>query len=96
MNARIYQNGSWVADFAVGARDLLARINEIFEENDLPILDAASRMGASDAADVTFAGAACIDSLGVRGGKIHTPDEFAYIESLAEAAKRLVAVAANI
>ena len=75
---------------------LLARMNEIFEENDLPILEAASRKGASDAADVTHAGAACIDSLGVRGGKIHTPDEFAYIESLAEAAKRLVAVAANI
>ena len=76
--------------------DLLARMNEIFAENDLPVLEAAKRKGASDAADVTFAGAACIDSLGVRGGKIHSPDEFAYIDSLAEAAKRLVCVAANI
>ena len=75
---------------------LLARMNEIFAENDLPVLEAAKRKGASDAADVTFAGAACIDSLGVRGGKIHSPDEFAYIDSLAEAAKRLVCVAANI
>ena len=75
---------------------LLTRINEILEENDIPALEAAGRKGASDAADVTHAGAACIDSLGVRGGKIHSPDEFAYIDSLAESAKRLVAVAANI
>ena len=75
---------------------LLARMNEIFEENGLPTLEAAKRTGASDAADVTHAGAACIDSIGVRGEKIHSPAEFAYIDSLAESAKRLVAVAANI
>ena len=75
---------------------LLARMNEIFVENGIPTLEAAARKGASDAADVTAAGAACVDSIGVRGGKIHSPDEFAYIESLAESAKRLAAVAANI
>ena len=75
---------------------LLARMNEIFVENGIPALEAAARKGASDAADVTAAGAACVDSIGVRGGKIHSPDEFAYIESLAESAKRLAAVAANI
>ena len=75
---------------------LLARMNEIFVENGIPALEAAARKGASDAADVTAAGAACIDSIGVRGGKIHSPDEFAYIDSLAESAKRLAAVAANI
>ncbi len=75
---------------------LLAKMNEIFAENDLPILEAAKRTGASDAADVTHAGAACIDSLGVHGGKIHSPNEYAYINSLAESAKRLAAVAANI
>ena len=75
---------------------LLARINEIFVENGLSELKASKRKGASDAADVTAAGAACIDSLGVRGGKIHSPNEYAYIDSLAESAKRLAAVAANI
>lgn len=75
---------------------LLARMNEIFAENGLPELKPVKHTGASDAADVTYAGAACIDSIGVRGGKIHSPNEFAYIESLAESAKRLVAVAANI
>ncbi len=76
--------------------ELLAKMNLIFAENGLPELKAVKHNGASDAADVTFAGAACIDSLGVTGGKIHSPDEFAYIDSLAEAAKRLAAVAANI
>ena len=75
---------------------LLARMNEIFVENGIPTLEAASRKGASDAADVTAAGAACVDSIGVRGGKIHSPNEYAYIDSLAESAKRLAAVAANI
>lgn len=75
---------------------LLARMNEIFSESGLPLLEAAKRNGASDAADVTFAGAACIDSLGVTGGKIHTPNEFANIDSLGRCAKRLAAVAANI
>ena len=75
---------------------LLARMNEIFVENGIPTLEVAARKGASDAADVTAAGAACVDSIGVRGGKIHSPDEFAYIDSLAESAKRLAAVAANI
>ena len=60
------------------------------------MLYASSRKGASDAADITHAGAACIDSLGVEGGKIHSPNEFAYISSLSEAAKRLVSVVANI
>lgn len=76
--------------------ELLAKMNLIFAENGLPELKAVKHNGASDAADVTFAGAACIDSLGVSGGKIHSPDEFAYIASLAEAAKRLAAVAVNI
>ena len=75
---------------------LLARMNEIFEECGFSTLLAAKRTGASDAADLTDAGAACIDSLGVQGGKIHSPAEFAYIESLRESAKRLAAVVAKI
>ncbi len=75
---------------------LLARMNEIFAENGLSELVASKHNGASDAADVTAAGAACIDSLGVRGGKIHSPDEFAYIDSLAECAKRLAVIAENL
>lgn len=75
---------------------LLARMNEIFEENGMSTLEATKSNGASDAANVTAAGAACIDSLGVLGGNIHSPGEYAYVESLRESAKRLAAVVASI
>ncbi len=71
---------------------LLETMNRIFEENGLPVLKAAKRRGGSDAADVTDAGIPCIDSIGVAGGKIHTADEFAYLESLRDSAKRIAAV----
>ncbi len=76
--------------------DLLEKMNRIFSESGLPALKASKRTGGSDAADVTVYGIPCVDSIGVRGGKIHSLDEFGYIDSLTEAAKRLAAVAANI
>lgn len=72
--------------------DALARMNAIYAALGMPVLPAASSTGGSDAADVTAAGIPCIDSIGVRGDRIHSRDEFAYIASLAEAAKRMAAV----
>ena len=72
---------------------VLARMNAIYADAGLPQLIAAASNGGSDAADVTAAGIPCVDSIGVRGGKIHSRDEFAYLASLAEAAKRMAAVA---
>ena len=72
--------------------DLLTKMNEIYAENGLPILEVGKRVGASDAADITAHGIACIDSIGVTGGKIHSLDEYAEICSLNEAAKRIGAV----
>jgi acetylornithine deacetylase/succinyl-diaminopimelate desuccinylase-like protein len=71
-------------------------MNEIFGAEGLPTLEGEKRKGGSDAAYVTEAGIPCIDSLGVEGHKIHSPDEFALISSLAESAKRIAAVAVNI
>ena len=71
---------------------LLAEMNRIYEENGLPVLKVGKRKGGSDAADVTVAGIPCVDSIGVAGGKIHTVEEFAYLESLRDAAKRIAAV----
>ncbi|MBQ7399787.1 MAG: M20/M25/M40 family metallo-hydrolase [Clostridia bacterium] len=72
---------------------LLERINEIYKDNDLMTLNNSSSNGGSDAADMSARGIPCIDSVGMTGGNIHSRDEFAYISSLAEAAKRLAAVA---
>ena len=77
-------------------RSLLDTMNRIFEQTGLPALQASKRKGGSDAADVTTFGIPCLDSLGVRGGRIHSPNEFAVLESLCESAKRLAAIAAYI
>lgn len=76
--------------------DLLELINRSFKENGLPVLEKAMRKGGSDAADVTTYGIPCVDGLGVYGGYIHSKDEYAYIDSLAEAAKRIVSIAEYI
>lgn len=75
---------------------LLDIMNRIFEENGLPRLKMSKRKGGSDAAEVTECGIPCVDSLGVEGGKIHSRDEYAILESLRESAKRIAAVACGI
>lgn len=71
---------------------LLEKINKIYIENGLPELTARGSLGGSDAADTTSKGISTIDSIGVAGDFIHTPNEFAYVSSLKEAAKRIAAV----
>ena len=72
--------------------NLLVRMNDIFKENGLPVLKARKSLGGSDAADVTEQGIPCVDSIGVEGDFIHTLREYAVIESLPDAAKRIVSV----
>lgn len=70
---------------------LLERLNAAFEKCALPRLAPATRTGGSDAADVTAYGTPCIDSLGTEGDGIHTKDEFIYLSSLKESARRIAA-----
>ncbi len=78
------------------SEELLKTINGCLKKAGLPQLTASKRTGGSDASDVSAFGIPCIDSMGVVGENIHSPHEFAYIDSLAESAKRLVLVAINI
>lgn len=71
---------------------LLEKMNHIYAENDMPELKVGRRKGGSDAADLTVAGIPCIDSIGAEGGKIHTTEEYAYLESLRRSARRVAAV----
>jgi glutamate carboxypeptidase len=71
---------------------LLEKMNRIYAENDMPELKVGRRKGGSDAADLTVAGIPCIDSIGAEGGKIHTTEEYAYLESLRRSARRVAAV----
>ena len=75
---------------------LFAKMNSIYELCGLPVLAPRHCLGGSDAAYTTQAGIPTVDSLGVDGGKIHSPNEFAYIESLVDCAKRLAAMAMYI
>lgn len=77
-------------------RDFIDRLNGIFEKEGLPYLAPEMKKGGSDAADVTAAGVPCVDCIGVVGGYIHSPKEWANIPSLKEAAKRLASIAINI
>lgn len=71
--------------------NLLSDLNRICEENGLETLKLGVRKGGSDAAEVTASGIPCLDSLGPLGGLIHSPNEYAIIDSLAVSAKRLAA-----
>ena len=72
--------------------NLLRRMNEIYKQVGLPCLTYRTCLSGSDAAYMTQAGIPTVDSLGVDGGKIHSIDEYAYLTSLAECAKRLASV----
>lgn len=72
---------------------ILEKVNHIFRQTGLAELEPRMLRGGSDAANVTEFGATCLDNLGSRGGGSHTRHEFAWLESLPEAAKRIVAIA---
>jgi len=72
--------------------ELLCKMNEIYKKCGLPELTARQSLGGSDAAEITQSGIPCVDSIGVAGDKIHTPDEYALLSSLSQAAKRIATV----
>lgn len=72
---------------------LAKAMNVVYEQCGLPQLSGRSCLSGSDAAYTTCAGIPTVDNIGVEGGRIHSPEEFAYLASLAAAAKRLAAVA---
>lgn len=76
--------------------DLLEKVNKIFEENQIPILTPRKVRGGSDGADVSTYGIPCLDSLGTSGGGSHSVKEFAFLSSLKDAAKRIVAIACEL
>ena len=45
---------------------------------------------------ISSVGIPCLDGLGTSGGKIHSPDEFGFLESLKASAKRLAAIAYSL
>lgn len=75
---------------------LLDKANMLFAQNGLSALEIGMRSGGSDAANVSLCGIPCIDSLGVGGGRAHSVEEFGYISSLSESAKRIASIVYGI
>ena len=75
---------------------LLDKINEINRSVGLCERVAKASNGGSDAAYATVHGIPCVDNLGTEGGRIHSPQEFSTLESLASAAKELAAISCYI
>ena len=76
--------------------DLLAQVNEILAGEGLQTLVNSKKTGGSDGSDVSEFGIPCLDNLGIRGGKSHSENEFAYLASLEECAVQLAAILYHI
>lgn len=76
--------------------ELLAEVNTILAQEGLESLTASKKTGGSDASDVSAAGIPCLDNLGIRGGRSHSENEFAYHTALVPCAKQLAAIVYNI
>lgn len=72
--------------------NLLKRMNEIFKENGLAELRPISANGGSDAAYATIAKIPCVDSISTDGAGTHSRGEYALIDTMGEAAKRIASV----
>ena len=75
---------------------LLEKVNEIFENINLPVLTIRESGGGSDASYTTQCGIPTLDSLGVASKNIHSKDEYTLISTLTESAKRLAAICCYI
>lgn len=77
-------------------RRLLDKMNEIYSRCGLDVLSPQIGLGGSDAAYTTISGIPTVDSIGVLGSRIHSVEEYAYLDSLSLCAKRIASVAMEI
>lgn len=72
---------------------LFEKVRKIYIDNGLDDIEMLESLGAADTSDLTHYGITCLESFGIIGGDTHKLSEFAYLDSLALAAKRLASVA---
>ena len=68
---------------------ILEKANRIFAQNNMQTLEGRMLRGGSDASYITLYGIPCIDSFGTQGGGSHSINEYAKLDSLNDAAKRI-------
>jgi glutamate carboxypeptidase len=74
-----------------GVKQLFALVKEASEENGFGTPYAKYVGGGSDSAYTVLAGVPTVCAMGVKGGRNHSPEEYAIVETLFERAKLLVA-----
>ena len=72
---------------------LSEKIRKIFERAGLPPMEFVKSKGGSDASNISRYGIPTIDSIGLCGAYIHSPKEYAFVESLGDSARMLAAIA---
>lgn len=73
--------------------ELFEKVRKIYLDNGLDDIEMLDSAGGADSSDLTHMGISCLDGFGIIGGSVHKLSEYAYLNSLALAAKRLAAVA---
>ena len=71
---------------------LFEKVRKIYLENNLCDVEMIASLGGADSADITQRGITCLEGFGMIGDNTHNLNEFAYLDSLILAAKRLAAV----
>ncbi|SMD12708.1 M20 family metallopeptidase [Sporomusa malonica] len=74
-----------------GVKQLFEIVKKAYEENGFGTPYAKSVGGGSDSAYTVLAGVPTVCAMGVKGGRNHSPEEYAIVESLFERAKLMVA-----
>lgn len=71
---------------------LVERMNEIFAQTGLPVLEPTAVPGGSDCSDLVTRGITGVDSLGIEGSDSHSLKEKAELASLVRCGKRMAAL----
>ncbi len=79
-----------------GGDELFSIVKQTYEEMELGTPYAKLVGGGSDSAYSVMAGVPTVCAMGVKGGRNHSPEEFAIVESLFERAKLLAACTINL
>ena len=79
-----------------GVRELFAIVKKTYEENGWGEPYGKLVGGGSDSAYSVIAGVPTVCAMGVKGGRNHSPEEFAIVDSLFERAKLLAACTLNL
>ncbi|VBB06604.1 peptidase m20 [Lucifera butyrica] len=79
-----------------GVDELFSIVKKTYEEMNVGIPYAKLVGGGSDSAFSVMAGVSTVCAMGVKGGRNHSPEEFAIVESLFERAKLLAVCTINL